>query len=56
MSVCGQLALILGVYGPTDDRPMDEKEQFMETLQEQIENINHDQQFILAGDLNGIKG
>lgn len=52
MSVCGQLAFFLGVY---DDRPIDEKEQFLETLQEQIENINHDQQFILAGDLNGRK-
>lgn len=56
MDLLGRHVVILGVYGPTADRSEREREEFMETLQEQVEKVNQSQELILAGDLNGRTG
>jgi len=52
----GREFVVLGVYGPTEDSPTNEKDIFMETLQEQIETVKANQELIIAGDLNGRTG
>ncbi|XP_072380599.1 uncharacterized protein [Diabrotica undecimpunctata] len=56
MEIYCKLIVILGVYGPMDNSLVAEKDQFMDTLQEEIGKVRPTQEIIIAGDLNGRAG
>ena len=56
LKIYGRNLVILGAYGPTDDSPVPEKENFMEALHEEVLKIKHKEEVIIAGDLNGRVG
>ena len=43
----------MAVYAPQQGRPEEEKEQFYQKLQHEIDNIRTDEEVIVMGDLNG---
>lgn len=56
IKIHGRDIVILAVYGPTEDSRIPEKDEFMDTLKEEIEKINTSQEIIIAGDINGRTG
>lgn len=56
MKMYGREFMTLSVYGPNEDRPVIEKEYFMDSLKEQLEKVKDTQEIIIAGDINGRTG
>ncbi|XP_072402128.1 uncharacterized protein [Diabrotica undecimpunctata] len=52
----GREIIILATYGPTEDSPANEKERFIEQLQEEMDKRKPKQEIIIVGDLNGRVG
>ncbi|RZF32288.1 hypothetical protein LSTR_LSTR001752 [Laodelphax striatellus] len=56
LEIYGREIVIIGVYGPTDDSQMQDKDEFFECLNATVEKINRRKEIILTGDLNGRTG
>ena len=45
--------IVVTVYAPQQGRPEEEKEQFYQKLQQEIDSVRTDEEVIVMGDLNG---
>lgn len=52
----GQDIVVIGVYSPTDDASLQEKDEFTDKLTQVVDNIGNGKEIVMMGDFNGRVG